>query len=206
MNAIDIDVSKGKSTVAVLRPFGEVVAEPFEIIHCDSDFSKLVTFIKKLPGESKVVMEATGTYHEPLARYLHNNVIFVSVVNAILIHDYSGNTLRKAKTDKKDALKISSYTLDRWTELREYTPAEDLRFTLKILNRQYIQNTKIQTMQKNNLISLTDITFPNVNKLFTSPKRDSDGHEKWIDFVMKFPHCECVSKLSLSAFKLKYES
>lgn len=82
MNAIGIDVSKGKSTVAVLRPFGEVVAQPFEIIHCDSDFSKLVAFIKQLPGESKVVMEATGTYHEPLARYLHSNGIFVSVVNA----------------------------------------------------------------------------------------------------------------------------
>ncbi len=206
MNAIGIDVSKGKSTVAVLRPFGEVAAQPFEIIHSDSDFSKLVTFIKQLPGESKVVMEATGTYHEPLARYLHGNGIFVSVVNAILIHDYSGNTLRKAKTDKKDALKIASYTLDRWTDLREYTPAEDLRYTLKLLNRQYIQNTKIQTMLKNNLISLTDMTFPNVNKLFTSPKRTSDGHEKWVDFVMKFPHCECVSKLSLSTFKTKYES
>ncbi len=206
MNAIGIDVSKGKSTVAVLRPFGEVVAEPFEIIHCDSDFSKLVAFIRKLHGESKVVMEATGAYHEPLARYLHSNGIFVSVVNAILIHDYSGNTLRKAKTDKKDALKISAYTLDRWTELREYTPAEDLRYTLKLLNRQYIQNTKIQTMQKNNLISLTDMTFPNVNKLFSSPKRTSDGHEKWVDFVMKFPHTECVSRLSLSAFRLKYES
>ena len=27
MNAVGIDVSKGKSTVAIMRPFGEVVAE-----------------------------------------------------------------------------------------------------------------------------------------------------------------------------------
>ena len=27
MNAVGIDVSKGKSTVAVLRPFGEIVAQ-----------------------------------------------------------------------------------------------------------------------------------------------------------------------------------
>lgn len=31
MNAVGIDVSKGKSTVAVLRPFGEVAASPFNV-------------------------------------------------------------------------------------------------------------------------------------------------------------------------------
>lgn len=39
MNAVGIDVSKGKSTVTVLRPFGEVVASPFAVIHNDSDLS-----------------------------------------------------------------------------------------------------------------------------------------------------------------------
>ena len=33
MNAVGIDVSKGKSTVAVLRPFGEIVASPFDVAH-----------------------------------------------------------------------------------------------------------------------------------------------------------------------------
>ena len=30
MNAVGIDISRGKSTVAVLRPFGEVGMLPFE--------------------------------------------------------------------------------------------------------------------------------------------------------------------------------
>ena len=42
--------------------------------------------------------------------------------------------------------------------------------------------------------------------MFSSPQRKSDGHEKWIDFVLKFPHIDSVAKLSLSAFKLKYQS
>lgn len=33
MNAVGIDVSKGKSMIAALRPFGEVVAQPFEVRH-----------------------------------------------------------------------------------------------------------------------------------------------------------------------------
>ena len=30
MNAVGIDVSKGKSMVAIMRPFGETVSPPFE--------------------------------------------------------------------------------------------------------------------------------------------------------------------------------
>lgn len=42
MNAVGIDVSKGKSMVAVMRPLGEVVVAPFEVQHTDSELSKLV--------------------------------------------------------------------------------------------------------------------------------------------------------------------
>ena len=206
MNAVGIDVSKGKSTVAMLRPFGEVAASPFDVIHNDNDLKQLAELIKALPGESKVVMEYTGTYFEPIAQFLHNNGIFVSVVNALLVHDYGGNSLRKVKTDKKDALKLASYALDRWAELDEYIPADEQRKTLKLLNRQYNQSIKIQTMMKNNLISLTDSVFPGINKLFTSPERQSDGHEKWVDFLKAFPHKDCVAKLYLSVFKTKYKS
>lgn len=206
MNAVGIDVSKGKSTVAVIQPFGIVIAEPFDVFHTDSDLKNLTDFIKSLSGETKVVMEYTGAYYEPIANALHNEGIFVSVVNPLLIDDYGTNRVRKVKTDKKDSLKIASFAIDKWLDLREYIPADDIRKTLKILNRQYIQYNKILVMQKNNLIALLDSCFPNVNTLFTSPRRESDGHEKWIDFVMKFPHIHSVSKLSLLAFKIKYQS
>lgn len=206
MNAVGIDVSKGKSTIAVIQPFGVVIAEPFDVFHTDSDLKKLANFIKSLSGETKVVMEYTGTYYEPIANALHNEGIFVSVVNPLLIDDYGTNRVRKVKTDKKDSLKIAAFAIDKWLDLREYIPANDIRKTLKILNRQYIQYNKILVMQKNNLIALLDSCFPNANALFTSPRRESDGHEKWIDFVLKFPHINSVSKLSLSAFKSKYQS
>ena len=124
MNAVGIDVSKGKSTIAVMRPFGEVVASPYDVGHTESELKELARFLKSLPGETRVLMEYTGRYYEPIAQYLHEAGIFVSVVNALLVHDYGGNSLRKVKTDKKDALKLASYALDRWTELDEYVPAE----------------------------------------------------------------------------------
>lgn len=206
MNAVGIDVSKGKSMVAIVQPFGVIVAEPFVVSHNAEELKELVERLKLLSGETKVVMEYTGTYYEPIANALHNAGIFVSVVNALVIDDYSTNRVRKVKTDKKDAYKIANYALNNWTQLRKYTPAEDIRKTLKILNRQYIHVNKILVMQKNNLIALLDSCFPNANTLFSSPRRESDGHEKWVDFVLKFPHRETVSKLCPSAFKAKYQS
>lgn len=120
MNAVGIDVSKGKSTVTVIQPFGVVIAEPFEVQHTDSGLKELVSYIKSLPGETKAVIEYTGAYYEPIANALHDAGIFVSVVNPLLINDYSLNRVRKVKTDKIDALRIASFTIDRWLELREY--------------------------------------------------------------------------------------
>ena len=151
MNAVGIDVSKGKSTIAVMRPFGEIVASPYDVSHTESELKELARFLKSLPGETRVLMEYTGRYYEPIARYLHNAGIFVSVVNAILAHDYSGNSIRKVKTDKIDAIKLANMAIDRWIQLQEYVPEDEIRQTLKICNRQYNQYNKLQTMLKKQL-------------------------------------------------------
>ena len=204
MNCVGIDVSKGKSMIAVMRPFGEVVVSPFEVLHTDSELSELARLLKSLDGETRVVMEATGNYHAPVAWLLHDAGLYVSVVNAMLVHDYGNNSLRRAKTDKKDAVKLANYGLDHWLTLPRYVPDEDTRLMLKTCYRQYQQYSKVQTMLKNNLISLLDTTFPDANRLFASPPR-ADGSEKWVDFVDAFWHCECVCGLSEKTFITRYQ-
>lgn len=97
----------------------------------------------------------------------------------MLIHDYKNNSLRKVKTDKKDAIKLANYGLDRWLELPRYVPEEDTWLLLKNRYRQYQHYAKIQTMLKNDLISLLDTAFPDANRLFSNPPR-ADGSEKWV--------------------------
>ena len=125
MNSVGIDISKGRSTVAVMRPFGEVVISPFEVRHTDSELSELARRLKSLDGETRVVMEATGNYHAPVAKLLHDAGLYVSVVNAKLVHGYGNNDLRRVKTDRKDAVKLANYGLDRWLTLPRYVPEED---------------------------------------------------------------------------------
>jgi len=205
MNAIGIDVSKGKSKIAIIRPFGEVIAKPFDVMHYPDQLAALVEYIRSLDGESRVVMEHTGKYSEPIAKFLCEAGLFVCMVNAKLIHDYGGDTIRRDKTDKVDALKIAGFCLDKWAKLERYEHVPDNRKMLKSYNRQLSEYTKIKTMLKNNLISLLDQVFPCVNELFSSPAREKDGHEKWIDFVAAFPHCHHVASLSKQSFTTKYE-
>ena len=204
MNSVGIDVSKGRSTVATMRPFGEVVISPFEVCHTDSELSELARRLKSLDGETRVVMEATGNYHLPVAQALHDAGLYVSVVNAKLVHGYGNNELRRVKTDRKDAVKLANYDLDRWLSLPRYIPEENTRLLLKNCYRQYQQGCKVQTMQKNNLVSLLDTTFPNANRMFHSPAR-ADGSEKWVDFVAEFWHCECIRERAEKVFMTKYQ-
>ena len=204
MNAVGIDVSKGKSTVAIMRPFGEVIAEPFEVSHTDTELRKLACFLEKLPGETRIVMEYTGSYWQPIAKVLHDAGFFVSAVNALLIYKYGNNSIRKGKTDKLDAVKIANYCLDRWTDLERYSPTDEIRQTLKTCRRQYDQYIRLKVNLKNNLIALLDGTFPGINTLLKSAPRDTDGHEKWVDFAGKFWHRQCVCGNSEKAFANQY--
>lgn len=201
--AVGIDVSKGKSMVAAMRPFGEVALPPREFLHTSKDLSALLESLYLIEGNTRVILEATGRYHEPIVMTLREAGIFVSVVNPKLIKDFGNNSLRKVKSDKADAVKIARYGLEYWEEMREYTETDTVRQQLKLFSRQYNLHMKTVVSLQNNLISLLDSVFPGINELFTSPMRD-DGHQKWVDFVCTFYHRDCVSGVNNSAFSERY--
>lgn len=199
MNAVGIDISKGKSMIAVARPLGEIIAKPFEVVHTSACINSLIAYLHTLEGDTRIVMEHTGRYYEPIAQQLSDAGFFVSAVNPKLIKDYSNNSLRKVKTDKADALKIARYTLDNWQDLCQYTSMDTLRNQLKTMNRQFAFYSKQKTALKNNLIALLDMSYPGVNNLFNSPAR-SDGSQKWVDFASSFWHVDCVRGIGLKPF------
>ena len=203
MNAVGIDVSKNKSMVAIVRPFGEVISKPFEVNHTSTEILGLIKHIQGIGGDTKIVMEHTGRYFEPMAQSLSAAGLFVCAVNPKLIKDFNNNSLRKVKTDKADAMKIARYTLNNWTELKRYSLVDEKRSQLKTMNRQYGFYTKQKTACKNNLIGILDSTYPKVNTLFNSPVRE-DGSQKWIDFATTYWHVECVRTMSLPAFTEHY--
>ena len=199
ITAVGIDVSKGKSTGAVRRPGGEIVMMPFVVLHTAEDLAELTNTLRSIGGEIRVVMEHTGMYWRPIALALKEAGFFVSVVNAMLIHDFSDNSIRKIKTDRADSLKIANYALTFWQELRDYSVEDETRQILKIQSRLYERTLNSSVALRNGLISLLDQTFPGANKLFDE-QRTKAGHIKWVDFVRRFWHKDCVAASSFSSF------
>lgn len=205
ITAVGIDVSKGKSMVAVRRPGGEVVLMPFQVEHTAEGIQALIKTLNGIGGNIRVVMEHTGMYWRPVACALKKAGFFVSVVNAMLIHSFSDNSLRKVKTDKADSLKIANYALTFWSDLHDYSNEDETRQMLKMQCRLYERTQKTSVVLRNGLISLLDQSFPQINTTLDSPYRTKTGHHKWVDFAKRFWHRDCVTKLSLRAFTEAYQ-
>lgn len=160
MNAVGIDVSKGKSMVAALRPMGEVALLPQEFLHTEVGLEQMAYAIVALGEDTRVIMEATGRYHEPIAAALHEYGIYVCVLNPLFIKQSGGGSIRKVKTDKADAMKIAKYGLDNWVELREYTPMDTVRQQLKLCSRQYnlYMKTVVSLAKQSHFIDRQDLS------------------------------------------------
>ena len=205
ITAVGIDVSKGKSMVAVRRPGGQIVLPPIQVGHTAGELNQLVERLRGIGGNIRIIMEHTGMYWRPIAYVLKEAGFFVSVVNAILIHNFSDNSLRKVKTDKADALKIANYGLTFWAELRNFSDEDEIRQMLKMQCRLYDRTQKTSVELRNGLISLLDQTFPGINMILPSPYCSKRGHHKWVDFAKRFWHKDCVKKLSQNAFLNTYQ-
>ncbi len=165
---VGIDVSKGKSTIAILSVEGEIIEEPFEITHDIDGLTLLEEKLKKLPKENvKIVMEETGTYHLPILGYLLDRDYFVSAENALKIKKYLDRGLRKAKTDKKDSSKLAEYACDNWFKLNKVRENDEIYDELKFLSRQYLATIAVQVKQKVNFSNLCDLLFPGYYQLLT---------------------------------------
>ena len=113
VNCVGIDVSKGKSMIAVMRPLGEMVIPPFEVRHTDAELCELSRRLGDLDGETRIVMEATGNYHLPVASFLYDSGFYVSVVNSMLVHATETTAcggLRQTRRTRSSWLTMASTT------------------------------------------------------------------------------------------------
>lgn len=204
MLSVGIDVSKEKSTVCAMRPLGEILVMPFEISHTDSDLSEVVRMITRLDSDVKIVMEATGIYHLPVATFLREKGLFISVINPYEMKLYRAQDLRMVKTDKRDSMTIANYGIDKWFNLRPFTPQEDIYAELRLLGRQYrfFMESRIEHLL--NLTHLLDYTMPGV-KAYFGGWSESSGKDKLCDFVEEYWHYDNITRRSEKKFVEHYQ-
>ena len=59
-NAVGIDVSKGKSTITIIRPQGVVIRKPFDVSHSAKELRNLTDFIVSVEEETRADCQCTG--------------------------------------------------------------------------------------------------------------------------------------------------
>lgn len=125
MVSIGIDVSKGKSTVCILAPYGVIIRRPFTITHTKESLNELAFFINTLEGEKRIFLESTGIYHLPVYNYLTKMNFTVFIINPLTMYKYANTNIRPGKTDNLDSITIANYGIDNW-----YKPLENQKDTL----------------------------------------------------------------------------
>lgn len=113
MLAIGIDISKSKSAVAILNQDGSIHTKPFEFHHTKDEMSAVISYIKDQNQPVTILMENTGHYHYSVMKVFGEANLPVCLINAYQMKKYGDMELRKVKTDRKDALRIAKYALEK---------------------------------------------------------------------------------------------
>jgi len=108
-------------------------------------------------------MESSALYHIPLFASLSARNFKTLLLNPLLISNYSKLSLRKTKTDKKDAFAIASFLLNYHKPLYKKLRSQPLQ-QLKELTRERenitSQIAKLKNKLKNDIEKLLAVTFP----------------------------------------------
>jgi transposase len=108
---VGIDVSKEKFDACAIDERGDKIFS----LSCSMSREGFDKLIQQLPSRKKASillgMESTASYHIALFSYLTAKGYRVVIINPLLIANFTKLSLRKTKTDKKDAFTIAQFLL-----------------------------------------------------------------------------------------------
>lgn len=203
MIAVGIDVSKSKSTVAVLDSDGCIRAKPYSMSHTQTDMNSLVMYLKNVNESIIILMEYTGHYHYPVLKKLQEEGFPVCLVNPYQMKKYTDVEIHKAKTDKKDALRIARYALEKSYQLTPYSSLEQKYEDLKFLSRQYNQRISNLTVIKTQLINLLDETMPGITAYLKLKSRQPESCALLL-FIKRYGSFDNIRQMGKTRFLSSY--
>ena len=184
---IGVDVSKEFSTAQGLDEKGEKIFYLRFAMNSEGFSELLKAMLKHSENitEITVAIESTGCYHINLFSFLSSAGVLCVIVNPLLITNFTRLSLRKTKTDKKDALTIAQFLFANEKSLSTIAFSQDTQ-DLKDLARERESLTVLIAGMKNEIKRLLQGTFPELEKLC------SPCGETMLHFLRKFPSARLV--------------
>jgi transposase len=188
---VGLDVSKEKFDACCIADKGERI---FSLV-CSMDREGFEKLVARLPNDKSsflLGMESTASYHIPLYAYLAAQDYRVVVINPLLISGFSKRSLRKTKTDKKDAFTIAQF-MTREKEALSVKPPDYLTAELKDLARRREKLADHITSLKGNMKRILSVVFPQleyITGVFTKAT---------LRLLMQYPSAHAIRRANPSA-------
>lgn len=192
---VGIDVAKHKHDFSVIDSFGTIHMNHKQIKNSREGFTELQIILESLRKETnepsiQIAMEDTGHYCFNIIRFLRSCGYPTFSYNPILIKEFAKvDSLRKTKTDKKDALTIAKKLLsDLDPSFHEIDPSHQ---ELKFLTRHRSRTTEKRSQLKVQFVRLLDILFPELATIVGKPNL----HSQYIyDMFKTYPSPKKISR------------
>lgn len=139
-----------------------------------------------------VGMESTGCYHINLFSFLTEKDISTVVINPLLISNFAKLSLRKTKTDKKDALTIATFVLLNKDSIAEFSVSQDYR-DLRDIARERESLNKFIVSTKNDIKRILQSTFPELESMCNV------FSQTMLCFLAEFPSARLIKAAKLKA-------
>ena len=169
MYYVGIDISKYKHDCFICTETGEVIESNLSFQNTNEGFNQLLNLLKSIDNskEIRIGFEATGHYGMNLKLFLEKNGYSFMEFNPKLVKEFiSGQTLRKTKTDKKDAYQIARYLIS--VDNKPHPKQFYHKYSLKSLSRMREKCVKQRSYYEVALTNVLDHIFPEFKPFFNN--------------------------------------
>jgi transposase len=144
---LGLDIAKRKFDAALLHQ-GRCAHQQFP--NSQEGFAQLVLWLQRhVTGPLHACLEATGTYGDAVALFLHQQGHWVSVVNPARIKAFGQSELSRTKTDKADAALIARFAAA--AKPRVWVPLQPEQRQLQALVRRLQAIQRMRQQERNRL-------------------------------------------------------
>ena len=167
MYFVGIDISKYKHDCFITTETGEVIVDNLSFQNTKKGFQELLNLLKSLDNskEIRIGFEATGHYGMNLKLFLEKNNYSFMEFNPNLVKQFiKSQTLRKTKTDKKDAIWITKYLIS--VDYKPHPQQFYHKFSLKSLSRKRDKLVFQRSYYSMQITNILDLIFPEFKPLF----------------------------------------
>src|SRR5450755_3583885 len=186
---LGIDVSKAKLDICVRDANKQRTS--LLVPNTAKGFASILTFLQKRGLEvqgSTCCLEATSVYSAGIALYLFEHGATVFRVNPAAVHDFMGSELRRAKTDKADAILIAEFAWAKAERLEPWKPLPASYEELRDLVRRLQEIRRAGARTKNQIEKTTYLTSKAAATLVRSLQADLAHHKKQATVIRKAIH------------------